>query len=92
MVSGFLKSNIVFRRPARLSKDPVIRWPPSQLSSTNRRIEDLVGHGVIDVVLLRVGRDHQQRKTWTISATSLGMLDGDTRKGASLQSRIGRYR
>ena len=41
----------------------------------------LVGNRVVDVVLLGVGRDHQQRKTRTISAAALGMLDGDTRKG-----------
>src|ERR1700693_3229954 len=46
----------------------------------------LVGHGVIDVVLLREGRDHEERKTGTISATSLSMLNRDTRKGASTSS------
>ena len=52
----------------------------------------LVGDRVIDVVLLGVGRNHQQRKTGTISATSLGMVDGDTGKSASLPFRIGRGR
>src|ERR1700760_160615 len=33
----------------------------------------LVGHRVIDKVLLRVGRDHQQRQTRTIAAASLCM-------------------
>ena len=39
-LDGLLKSNMPLRVPASASKEPVMRCPPSQLSSMKRRMED----------------------------------------------------
>ena len=41
----------------------------------------LIGKRVVDIVLLGVRGDHQQRQAWTIAATPLSMGHADTRQG-----------
>ena len=70
---GSPNTNMLLMDPATVSNEPAIRCPPSQLSSMKRTIGGLIGHGVIDKVRPRVRRNDQERKPWTIAATTLRM-------------------
>ena len=69
---GRSQLNMSFSEPARLSKEELpVRWPPSQLSSMNARIEVWSAVVPLDVVGLGVGRDEQERQPLAVAAPVL---------------------
>ena len=67
----FLKSNMLLSVPASESKEPADALAAEPVVFDEADDRGLVGDGVVDVVLLRPGRDDQQRQTRTVAAAAL---------------------
>ena len=79
---GFLKSNMFVRTTCAAVERTLDTLTANPVVLDEAKDGALVGHGVIDVVVLRIRRDHQQRKTWSVAATALCMQCGRDRQRA----------